>query len=133
MHDTDATTITSLAFINDDVALAHQVEPLRQVIRVLCGELKKSHIKRLAKGKCDMEHGFAFNDMLTNLDRIGAHCSNVAVALIELEAEELDTHGYLKEIRENKDEDFVTSFDAYSEKYQLKNIKKKKKVKKNKM
>lgn len=128
----EAVDITVKAFINDDVALAHQVEPLRQVIRVLCGELKKSHIKRLAKGKCDMEHGFAFNDMLTNLDRIGAHCSNVAVALIELEAEELDTHVYLKEIRENKDEDFVTSFDAYSEKYQLKNIKKKKKVKKNK-
>lgn len=124
--------LTVKAFINDDATLAHQIEPLRQVIRVLCGDLKKSHIKRLAKGKCDMEHGFAFNDMLTNLDRIGAHCSNVAVALIELEEEEIESHGYLKEIRENKDENFVSSFDSYSAKYMLKNVKKKKKKDKDK-
>lgn len=118
--------LTVDAFMNDDVQKAHQVEPLRQVIRILAGELKTNHITRLQKGKCDMEHGFAFNDMLTNLDRIGAHCSNVAVAMIELQGTDFDTHQYLKDIRETKDGQFVNDFDSYVQKYSLDSVKKKK-------
>lgn len=122
--------ITVKSFIEDDVERAHQVEPLRQVIRVLCTELKNHHIERLQKKKCDMEHGFAFNDMLNNLDRIAAHCSNVAVAMIELEGtDEFDTHEYLRDIRESKDSGFVKEFEAYSKKYRLEKKKKKNKDK----
>ena len=66
-----------------------------------------------------MKQGFAFNDMLTNLDRITAHCSNVAVAMIELESSEYDTHEYLKSIREKKNEKFVSVFEDYVEKYSI--------------
>ena len=82
--------LTVTAFVEDDLQLAGQVEPLRELITILCNDLKSHHIARLQNGKCEMKHGFAFNDLLTNLERIGAHCSNVAVVMIELEAEELD-------------------------------------------
>ena len=111
--------ITTEAFIDDDLDAAKKVEPLRQVIRSLCGELKNAHIKRLQKRKCDIEHGFAFNDMLNNLDRIAAHCSNVAVAMIELEAADFDTHEYLKEIREMKVGSFMSDYREYDKKYTL--------------
>ena len=47
-------------------------------------------------GTCEFQQGFAFNDLLTNLERIAAHCSNVAVAMIETDSDEFDTHEYLK-------------------------------------
>ena len=111
--------LTVEAFVEDDLELAKKVEPLRQVVRVLCNKLKNKHIERLQKGKCDMKQGFAFNDMLTNLDRITAHCSNVAVAMIELESSEYDTHEYLKSIREMKNEKFLSVFEDYVEKYSI--------------
>ena len=130
--DKELVDITIGAFINDDAEVARQVEPLRQVVRVLCGEMKSRHIYRIQKGKCDMEHGFAFNDMLNNLDRIGAHCSNIAVALIEnersdVEMSEFDTHAYLKEIRAEKEGQFLKTFEVYGKKYSLPKEKDKKK------
>lgn len=113
-------SITVDAFENDDVEKSHQVEPLRQVIRVLCRKIKSHHITRLQNMKCDIDQGFVFNDLLNNLDRIGAHCSNVAVAMIEQDSPELDTHEYLRNIRVSNDNDFVYDFDAFAEKYSLK-------------
>lgn len=118
--DVEIVELTVKAFMEDDVELAKKIEPLRQTIRLLCGELKNRHIKRLSDGKCVMEHGFAFNDMLNNLDRIAAHCSNVAVALIEIEATDFDTHQYLKRVREMKDSSYLKVFDEYNSKYYLK-------------
>ena len=113
-------SITVDAFENDDVEKSHQVEPLRQVIRVLCRKIKSHHITRLQNMKCDIDQGFVFNDLLNNLDRIGAHCSNIAVAMIEQESEELDTHEYLRNIRVSNDNNFVYEFDTFAEKYSLK-------------
>ena len=111
--------LTVTAFVEDDLQLAGQVEPLRELITILCNDLKSHHIARLQNGKCEMKHGFAFNDLLTNLERIGAHCSNVAVAMIELEAEEFDTHEYLKSVRERKNQAYRTCFSEYEEKYNI--------------
>lgn len=111
--------MTVTAFVEDDLQLAGQVEPLRELITILCNDLKSHHITRLQNGKCEMKHGFAFNDLLTNLERIGAHCSNVAVAMIELEAEEFDTHEYLKSVRERKNQAYRTRFSEYEEKYNI--------------
>lgn len=125
--DKEIVDITVNAFAEDNVELAKQVEPLRQVIRMLCGELKTRHITRMQKGKCDMQHGFAFNDMINNLDRIAAHCSNVAVAMIELEASDFDTHKYLQNVRELKDSTYQKYLADYAQKYILLDYKKAKK------
>ncbi len=120
-------TVDSFAF--DDVELAIRVEPLRELINMLCNELKSRHITRLRNGKCELKQGFAFNNILTDFERIGAHCSNVAVALLESEAQDFDTHEYQKSIREMNNRMYRELYEAYEMKY---DISKSKKVKKGK-
>ena len=114
------------AFCADDLEMAAKVEPLRELIGILCDELKLRHIARLRTGKCEMKQGFAFNDLLTNLERIAAHCSNIAVAMIELEAADFDTHEYLKSVRELKNDTYMAYFDEYERKYDINGYRKKK-------
>ena len=115
--------LTVQAFSNDDLGLAMRVEPLRQLITIVCNEMKGRHVTRLRKGKCDVQQGFAFNDLLTNFERIGAHCSNIAVAMIELEEAEFDTHQYLRGVREMKNGEYLEIFNAYEKKYDINNYK----------
>ncbi len=86
------------AFITNDLESAYRVEPLEELIDNLCDEMKLHHIDRLQKGICTLNHGFVFNDLLTNLERISDHCSNIAVALIELESDSFDTHEYINSL-----------------------------------
>lgn len=121
--------LTVFAFTEDDLQVAARIEPLRELITILCNELKSRHVARLREGKCEIQQGFAFNDLLTNLERIGAHCSNVAVAMIELEESEFDTHQYLKSVRELKNDEYIGIFNDYAEKYNINNFKQWKKEK----
>lgn len=115
--------ITVNSFAEDDVELATHVEPLRELINVLCNELKSRHIIRLRNGKCELKQGFAFNNILTDFERIGAHCSNVAVALLESEAEDFDIHEYQKGIREMNNAIYRELFEAYEMKYNISKLK----------
>lgn len=119
--------VTVDAFSDDDVGEAIRVEPLRELINVLCNELKSRHITRLRNGKCELKLGFAFNNILTDFERIGAHCSNVAVALLESEAEDFDTHEYQKSIREMNNVMYRELYEAYELKYDISKTKKAKK------
>lgn len=118
--------LTVDAFCGDDLQTAARVEPLRELIGILCNDLKNQHVKRLREGKCEIKQGFAFNDLLTNLERIGAHCSNVAVAMIELETADFDTHEYLRSVREMKNENYLTCFEEYAAKYNIRDRESKK-------
>ena len=111
--------LTIDAFCHDENERAKRVEPLRELIMVLCNELKTRHIVRLRVGKCDLKQGFSFNNLLTDFERIAAHCSNVAVAMIETEASDFDTHRYLESIREMNDEEYTRFYEAYEEKYHI--------------
>jgi len=116
--------LTVKSFSDDDIYMALRVEPLRELINVLCNELKSRHIIRLKNGKCEMKQGFAFNNILTDFERIGAHCSNVALALLELEAEDFDTHEYQKSIRETNNELYTSFYEDYEERYNINKFKK---------
>ena len=115
----EITDLTVDAFCTDSLEMAEKVEPLRELIGMLCNELKNRHITRLREGKCEFQQGFAFNDLLTNLERIAAHCSNVAVAMIETDSSEFDTHEYVKSVRHMRDEAYQECFNAYAEKYHI--------------
>ena len=121
--------LTVDAFCEDDLEMASKIEPLRELIGILCNDLKNRHVTRLREGKCEYKQGFAFNDLLTNLERIAAHCSNVAVAMIETETSEFDTHEYLKSVRHMKDDAYLKCFDEYASKYNISTGKKEKKNK----
>ena len=108
------------AFTSNDIAAAKKVEPLEQVIDGLCDEIKMRHIKRVQTGECTLDHGFVYNDILTNFERIADHCSNVAVAMIELDHDIFDTHAYLNEVKVQKTDHFAEDYALYSSRYSLK-------------
>ncbi len=112
-------SLTKAAFVNGDVKLAARVEPLEQVIDDLRDDIKAGHIIRLQKSECSIEHGFILSDILTNLERVSDHCSNIAGCVIELSTKELlDMHKYLSEVREGSEE-YETAFNEYKQKYSL--------------
>ena len=107
------------AFVNNDLQLAARVEPLEELIDNLCDEMKLHHVDRLQKGLCTLVQGFVFNDLLTNYERVADHCSNIAVAMIELESDSFDTHEYLSSIKDMKSDMFERYYEEYSRIYQL--------------
>lgn len=111
--------ITVKAFVGNDLELAKRVEPLEELIDDLCDEMKLHHIDRLQRGVCTLIQGFIFNDLLTNYERVADHCSNIAVAMIELEVDSFDTHEYLNSIKQMKSSAFEEHYDQYSKIYQL--------------
>ena len=107
------------AFVDNDIERAYRVEPLEELIDNLCDEMKMHHIDRLQKGICTLHHGFVFNDLLTNLERVSDHCSNIAVAMIELESESFDAHEYINSLIEVRSHCFDEYYEEYSRKYVL--------------
>lgn len=104
-------------FLSGDAEEAKRVEPFEELIDELCGKSKLRHIERLQNGECTIELGFVLNDLLTNFERISDHCSNVAAAIIELEADEFDTHKYLGVVKEKRSEDFENHYQEYKNRY----------------
>lgn len=107
------------AFQDDDIALASKVEPLREWIGVLTHDIKNRHIARLQNGTCSIDQGFVLNDLLTNYERIAAHCSNIAAVIIELHTADFESHQYLKGVREHKDSQYIRLYEGYSKTYSL--------------
>ncbi len=110
--------ITTEAYVSNDLTLAARVEPLEQVIDGLIATIRSHHINRLQQGSCTIEMGFVLSDLLTNYERISDHCSNVAVALIEVAHDSFDTHRYLNGVKFSNEE-FNDRFDHYAAKYVL--------------
>ena len=111
--------ITINAFVNDDLEEARKVEPLEEVVDELCDQLKHNHIDRLQNDTCTLSHGFVFNDLLTNYERIGDHCSNIAVAMIETNNDSFETHQYIDIMINIKDKNFEDYFDEFKKKYRI--------------
>ncbi len=111
--------ITINAFLDNDVAAAYRVEPLEELIDNLCDEMKLHHIDRLQTGECTLNHGFAFNDLLTNCERVSDHCSNIAVAMIELESDSFDTHEYINSVMAMHSHSFDEYYSEYSKEFQI--------------
>lgn len=107
------------SFITADVSLAKCVEPLEDVIDQLRNELKSRHIERLRSGKCTIELGFILQDLLTNFERVSDHCSNIAVYLIQINDNSMDTHEYMNELKKLDRSEFMDEFNDYSKKYIL--------------
>ncbi len=107
------------SFMTADVSLAKCVEPLEDVIDQLRNELKSRHIERLRSGKCTIELGFILQDLLTNFERVSDHCSNIAVYLIQINDNSMDTHEYMNELKKLDRSEFMDEFNDYSKKYIL--------------
>ena len=112
-------TITREAFVNNNLTLASEVEPLEQVVDDLRDKIKLGHIIRLQKSECSIEHGFILSDLLNNFERVSDHCSNIAGCVIEIsEFDELNMHKYLASVKQGS-EDYEQKYNEYSSKYKI--------------
>ena len=112
-------TITAAAFEKKDIATAEKVEPLEQVIDGLRDELKRRHTERLRGGVCTMETGINFLDILTNLERVADHCSNIALNLIRINEGSFDTHEYVLRLKSAGHDGYDDMCAYYGTKYKL--------------
>ncbi len=112
-------SITMDALRSGDPVKAFTVEPLEQVIDELRDQIKLNHTLRLQKNECTIEHGFVLSDILTNLERVSDHCSNVCICIQELSSHNaLGAHKYLDEMKAERPE-FKTQYEAFKKKYTL--------------
>lgn len=107
------------AFVESDIEKAYVVEPLEERIDILCDEMKIRHIDRIQQGLCSLSQGFVFNDILTNFERVADHCSNLAIAMIELHGDSYDTHSYVINLKELHSHNFDALYEHYTEKYNI--------------
>lgn len=116
-----AIDITCTCYKNSDVALARKVEPIEEVIDMMKETLKARHITRLKDGQCNVQSGIAFLDIINNFERIGDHCSSVAVTVMHLNDKEkgieFDPHEYLDELHRGGDAEFRNDFENYRKTY----------------
>ena len=112
--------ITVAAYETNDVDLAKKVEPLEEVIDILTETIKVRHIGRLRRGECTIENGFVLSDMLNNYERISDHCSNIAMAVLEMQLDgRAEPHEYLDKVRTMQDADYRTAYEEYETKYAI--------------
>lgn len=107
------------SFERDDLDSAVMVEPLEQVVDYLRDVLKKQHIRRLRKQECTIELGFVLTDILTNLERVSDHCSNIAACILEIARDEMDVHEYLRTVKGGDMKEYNDYFDYFKVKYAL--------------
>lgn len=101
---------------DDDLHAATEVEPLEQVVDNLKEIIRSNHISRLQSGECTIEMGFILTDLLTNLERVSDHCSNIAGCILEMTHEDLDLHAYLHNVRHG-DRDYAAMYDRFCNEY----------------
>lgn len=120
---TDLLDMTIRCFRERDLDTAHKVEPLEQVIDDLVRRIKACHVARLKDGSCSIEYGFVLDDLLTAYERVADHCSNVAVAMLEVADGNFGPHQYLTDVKTG-DPEFDRAFQGFLKQYPLNNDRK---------
>ena len=115
----DILGVTIQSFVEEDLQLAEQVEPMEEVIDGLNLEIRQRHIKRLREGKCTIELGFVLSDICTNFERVSDHCSNVAVCLLQEDSDKHDAHAYVSGLKGGANQIFDNRVELYRKQYQL--------------
>ena len=113
---TECVEMAVRVFRVNDLETAVRVEPLEEVVDVLKGQLRSTHILRMQRGECTIEAGFIWSDLLTDLERVADHCSNIAGLTLELARQGLNIHGYLDSVR-RESEEYSLIYREYADKY----------------
>ena len=113
---TEILEISMDVFRNNNTELADSVEPLETVIDRMKENMRTAHITRLVDGKCSIEAGFVWSDLLTNFERTADHCSNIAGGILDAASGNMDIHRVLRAKKESADT-FTSLYEHYREKY----------------
>ncbi len=109
--------LTNDAFANADAKVAARVEPLEETIDRMCETLREQHIARLKRGECNVESGIVYLDLLTMLERISDHCSNIAARIISEETSDFDAHARKHFLLGGGDPEFNSQLAAFKKQY----------------
>ena len=115
----DILTITRESYLARDLESARRIEPLEEVIDMLTIQLKQRHVQRLKAGVCSIDLGFIWSDILTSIERVSDHCSNIGVLMIELAEKQMGTHEYLHQIKKKSNLDFQQEVSVLADIYEL--------------
>lgn len=110
-------SLTQKALAEENMEAARQVEPLENVIETLLASLKQRHVQRLQNGSCTLDIGFIFNDCVNSFDRTAAHCSNIALAVLQMRDDEVRGHAYSKLVNDGDQPDLRKWKTLYEDKY----------------
>ena len=113
---TEIVTMSYSAFVENDAERANLVEPLEQVIDRMKELLRTRHIDRLRVGECGIEAGFVWSDLITDMERVSDHCSNIAGCVMDTKEQNMNLHESLKLIR-NDSEFYREKYTEYTKKY----------------
>ena len=114
----EVTELAVRAFTDIDIAAANRIDPLEQVVDDLKDALRARHIRRLQRGECSTTLGFVFTDILTDLERISDHCSNIAMSVLQMRTSTFETHSFEAELKRS-DEHFSELYEEFKRKYAL--------------
>ncbi len=109
-------TLSYSAFIEDNAEQAYLVEPLEQVIDRMKELLRTHHIDRLRVGECGIEAGFVWSDLITNMERVSDHCSNIAGCIMDAKEQNMNLHESLKLLRSDS-AFYREKYTEYTKKY----------------
>jgi phosphate:Na+ symporter len=113
-------SLTLDAYISNDIEKAKRIEPFEEAIDILNAKAKKHHIKRLQKGKCNIENSVVIEDLYINLERVADHCSNVGATMIQVnEDDSLENHVYKDSFRSKDTPEFEFAVSEYSKQYSI--------------
>ena len=110
--------LTVKALEDDDLDAAALVEPLQRVVDTIKEQMRTRHILRMQKGKCSLEMGFIWSDLLTSFERVAGHCANIAGCEMQMAHSSLELHEYSHELSDGNPE-FAQNYAEFSKKYAL--------------
>lgn len=111
--------MTLEVFTTDNTVLAQEVEPLEQVIKKNIRKVKNRHIKRLKDGLCSVDVSFMFSDLMNDLRRIAAHCSNIATCTVQIKDSTMEKHEYSQRAKSLENTDFTNKYENYKSIYSV--------------
>ena len=74
------------AFVKGDDSHLKDVQELEERIDDKEKELQRFHVQRLTKGECSPEAGMIFSDIVSGLERVADHATNIAFAVADNES-----------------------------------------------
>lgn len=108
--------VTFTSFVNEDTTLALEAEPLEEVIDELKEFILAKHVDRVQSGDCSIQNGFVLNDLLTNMERVSDHCSNITTCTLRAN-KDFEFHDYLSKVKNKENQFFTDKLKIYEEKY----------------
>ena len=101
---TEILNLSFSAFSEEDIEAARKTEPLEEVIDTLKEDLRTRHFLRLQRGECSVAAGFVWSDLLTNLERVSDHCSNISGCVLDSAGNTMNIHENQRALK-NSDEE----------------------------